>query len=129
VTSEPIRESLLQDLQRAEELSASVGANLKTGAAALSMPVALLRRSGQLLASLAGASDQTIVSAVGLLKERANAIATRIKSVVNKSAAEEIIDEPNERPLHVELAQFSSSIKRVFKVKKKLQISKLINQF
>ena len=111
----PIRENLLQDLQRLEELSASVAANLKTGAAALSMPVGLLRRSGQLLASLAGLGSQTLVSAAGILNERANAIATRVKGFVDKSIDEQI-DEVNERPLHVDLAQLSSSIKRVFKV-------------
>jgi len=80
------------------------------------MPVALLRRSGQLLSSLAGASDQTIVSAVGLLKERANAIATRIKGFVDAFNVKQIVDEQNERPLHVDLSQFSSSVKRVFMV-------------
>ena len=114
---ESSRDSLLQSFKRSEELSASIGANLKAGAAALSMPVGLLRRSGQLLASLAGGGDQTLVSALGILKDRANAIAMRLKNIVGKeSVAKQVVDESEEKALHVDLAQFSSSVKRVFKV-------------
>jgi len=76
------------------------------------MPVALLRRSGQLLSSLAGPREQSLRSTEILLKERAEVIAARIKVIVDKSSAEDIY----ERPLHVDLNLFSSSIKRIFKV-------------
>jgi hypothetical protein len=112
---EPIREKLLEDLQDVEKVCASVAANLKTGAAALSMPVGLIRRSGQLLSSLSG-GDQALSSIASLLKERADALATKIKGIIDKSNATHIINEVNERPLHVDLALFCSSIKRVFKV-------------
>ncbi len=111
----PIRERLLEDLQDVEKVSASVAANLKTGAAALSMPVGLIRRSGQLLSSLSG-GDQALSSIASLLKERADALATKIKGIIEKSSVTQIIDEVNERPLRVDLALFCSSIKRVFKV-------------
>jgi hypothetical protein len=87
------------------------------------MPVGLIRRSGQLLSSLSG-GDQALSSIASLLKERADAFATKIKGIIDKSNATQIIDEVNERPLRVDLALFCSSIKRVFKVSR-ISLSKL----
>ncbi len=113
---EPSREKLFQGLLDAEKLSTSLAADLKTGAAALSIPVALLRRGGQLIASLAGSSNQALVSSVGILKDRASGVSTRLKDFIDELPTNEIEDELNEKPLHVDLAQFTSSLKRVFKV-------------
>jgi len=123
---ESSRDGLLQSFKRAEELSSSIGVNLKTGAAALSMPVGLLRRSGQLLSSLAGVGDQTLISALRILKDRAHAMLLRLNDVEKESQAEKIEDEINVKPLHVDLAQFTSSVKRVFKVSSIASFSKTI---
>ena len=122
IKSYPRREDLLEGLKRAEELSAALSADLKAGAATLAMPVQLLRHGGQLLASLAGTSEQTLVSAVGLIIKQAKALSDEIIATADASViADGLVDEVhaqllNARTLSSELQFFIFSLKRIFKV-------------